>query len=246
MPKSAIEEAEQRDKGDTDLASLGVSREHVRKSNSLRRIDHGQTAKQQNGKSIGNNAETDKLGPGPQHGSAQHGSAQHDSALQGSALYDSAQHDLRSSLQHPLTSAQSSQGNKASPRAGVSHPHSDPEHPQDGSGHLQGTGGHPQNAPGHLQGMEGLSQDDPGPLQSMEGPSQHQQRGHSLRQSVDSRRSRDSRRSLESRRSMEKQSAGMSLPFEQLNFVFHHIYYSVPATVSYMPEHSTKHVCIAL
>lgn len=24
----------------------------------------------------------------------------------------------------------------------------------------------------------------------------------------------------------------MSLPFEQLNFVFHHIYYSVPATVS--------------
>lgn len=34
------------------------------------------------------------------------------------------------------------------------------------------------------------------------------------------------------RRSMERQSASLTLPFEQLNFVFHHINYSVPATVS--------------
>ena len=33
------------------------------------------------------------------------------------------------------------------------------------------------------------------------------------------------------RRSMERQSASLTLPFEQLNFVFHHINYSVPATV---------------
>ena len=34
------------------------------------------------------------------------------------------------------------------------------------------------------------------------------------------------------RRSMERQSASLTLPFEQLNFAFHHINYSVPATVS--------------
>lgn len=34
------------------------------------------------------------------------------------------------------------------------------------------------------------------------------------------------------RRSMERQSASLTLPFEQLNFVFHHINYSVAATVS--------------
>ena len=43
------------------------------------------------------------------------------------------------------------------------------------------------------------------------------------------------------RRSMERQSASLTLPFEQLNFVFHHINYSVPATVSF--RHS---VCAVL
>jgi len=33
------------------------------------------------------------------------------------------------------------------------------------------------------------------------------------------------------RRSMERPSASLTLPFEQLKFVFHHISYSVPATV---------------
>lgn len=37
------------------------------------------------------------------------------------------------------------------------------------------------------------------------------------------------------RRSMERPSASLTLPFEQLNFVFHHINYSVPATVSLSP-----------
>ncbi len=40
------------------------------------------------------------------------------------------------------------------------------------------------------------------------------------------------------RRSMERPSASLTLPFEQLNFVFHHINYSVPATVRY-----TSHLC---
>ncbi len=40
------------------------------------------------------------------------------------------------------------------------------------------------------------------------------------------------------RRSMERPSASLTLPFEQLNFVFHHINYSVPATVR-----RTSHLC---
>lgn len=42
------------------------------------------------------------------------------------------------------------------------------------------------------------------------------------------------------RRSMERPSASLTLPFEQLNFVFHHINYSVPATV-YCTSHLCKH-----
>ncbi len=40
------------------------------------------------------------------------------------------------------------------------------------------------------------------------------------------------------RRSMERPSASLTLPFEQLNFVFHHINYSVPAIVR-----RTSHLC---
>ena len=46
------------------------------------------------------------------------------------------------------------------------------------------------------------------------------------------------------RRSMEQPSASLTLPFEQLNFVFHHINYSVPATVHYT-THLCKHYQVA-
>ena len=46
------------------------------------------------------------------------------------------------------------------------------------------------------------------------------------------------------RRSMERPSASLTLPFEQLNFAFHHINYSVPATVSHCSCPSTLSLCL--
>lgn len=66
----------------------------------------------------------------------------------------------------------------------------------------------------------------PGHPQSQE-PSSPNTEGHPQRQSGASTQ----RLSISRRRSMERPSASLTLPFEQLNFVFHHINYSVPATV---------------
>ena len=48
------------------------------------------------------------------------------------------------------------------------------------------------------------------------------------------------------RRSMERPSASLTLPFEQLNFAFHHINYSVPATVSHCSCPSTLSLCLPM
>ena len=78
------------------------------------------------------------------------------------------------------------------------------------------------------------SRQDPTGQQSYNRASQ-QQAGHPQeQQSASSQVSRHFQlQGLSSRRrSMERQSASLTLPFEQLNFAFHHINYSVPATVS--------------
>ena len=78
------------------------------------------------------------------------------------------------------------------------------EHPHDSKGASQTTVGHPQSSEGAAPESQGH------PQQLSRGPSQR----------LSSRR-----------RSMERPSASLTLPFEQLNFAFHHIHYSVPATV---------------
>ena len=79
---------------------------------------------------------------------------------------------------------------------------------------------------GHSQGKQSTSQQESGHPQEEQSTSQ-QESGHPHMQNAASLRGLSSRR-----RSLEQQSASLTLPFEQLNFVFHHINYSVPATVS--------------
>ena len=92
---------------------------------------------------------------------------------------------------------------------------------QDGSGH---NASH-QQAPG-AQTDDRASQQQPGHPQEEQAKSL-QESGHPHMHDPASMKGLSSRR-----RAMERQSASLTLPFEQLNFAFHHINYSVPATVS--------------